>query len=221
MKIATALRYANEIHRRVSAINGILATPICDSDAVKIKRIWVFGSIIKGSLNPNDLDILIEMDSQAGRRMTWKQTKIDKQYRRRYGISIPPSAKTYALIWLTKGMKMVSRHCLPDEAIVIDRKVLIYPRNDLDTHFRSVMAQQPTSRIAQEVFDHEGNVVVGEWPSTASMVRRSGADAGVEVKTPEEARTEATRMAEEVNGRVYRGSLPFAWQEALADIPRS
>jgi predicted nucleotidyltransferase len=130
MKIETAIRHANEVARRVREVNGLLATPLCRHEAVRIRRIWVFGSTVKGSNTPNDLDLLIDIE-EAGRIFTAKQTKIDKQYFRRYSMRRAPCTINEALKWLTKGMKMVSRHTLRNEAADIDVKVLIYPRNDL------------------------------------------------------------------------------------------
>jgi hypothetical protein len=130
MKLATALRYANEVARRVQSVNGLLATPLCSHEAVRIKRIWVFGSTVKGSQAPNDLDLLIDLE-EVGRRYSFRRARVDRQYFRRYGCRRSPPARADALKWLTKGMKMVSRHCLDSECADIDKKVLIYPRNDL------------------------------------------------------------------------------------------
>lgn len=130
MKLTTALRYADEVARRVRAVSGLLATPLCGHEAVRIKRIWVFGSTVKGSQAPNDLDLLIDL-VEVGRRYSYRQTRVDKTYFRRHGARIAPRSRDAALIWLTRGMRMVSRHCLDDECADIDTKVLIYPRNDL------------------------------------------------------------------------------------------
>jgi len=130
MQLTTALRYAHEVARRVNAVNGLLATPLCGREAVRIKRIWVFGSTVKGSQAPNDLDLLIDL-AEVGRLYSYKHTRVDKAYFRRHGTRTAPRARDAALIWLTKGMRMVSRHCLDDECADIDTKVLIYPRNDL------------------------------------------------------------------------------------------
>src|ERR1700693_5057438 len=104
MKLKTALRYAHEIARRVHAVYGLLATPLCGNEAVRIRRIWVFGSTVKGSQTPNDLDILIDME-EVGRHYNAKQTRVDKAYLRSYGMRFPPRSKYAALKWLTKGMK--------------------------------------------------------------------------------------------------------------------
>lgn len=38
MKRATALRYAREIARRLHEVNGLLATPVCKHEAVRVRR---------------------------------------------------------------------------------------------------------------------------------------------------------------------------------------
>jgi predicted nucleotidyltransferase len=101
MKLETALRYANEVARRVRSVSGLLAAPLCRSEAVTIKRIWVFGSTAKASITPNDLDLLIEMTS-VGRRYTHDQARIDKECYRRYGYLRAPRSDQAALTWLTK-----------------------------------------------------------------------------------------------------------------------
>lgn len=130
LKLKTALKNADEIARRIRSVNGLLATPLCDYEAVRISRVWVFGSTVKGSQNPNDLDLLIEC-KRVGKRRTWKQGKLDTRYMRSYGIRRAISAHDTAFMWMTKGMKMVSRHDVESEGVDIDVKVLIYPRNDL------------------------------------------------------------------------------------------
>jgi predicted nucleotidyltransferase len=129
VKRELALRYAHEVARRVHGVNGILATPLCDYEAVRIKRIWVFGSVAKGSEWPNDLDLLIEA-RECGRHRSHKPTRIDKGFLRRIGIALAPSARREALKWLTKGMRKVSRHSADEETVPIDIKILLYPRND-------------------------------------------------------------------------------------------
>jgi len=131
MRREIALRYADKIAQRLHSVNGILATPMCGSEAVRFRRVWVFGSTAKGSESPNDLDLLIEAD-ECGRRRSWKQTKYDKEARRRYGYLEPVSATDEALKWLTKGMKKVSRHIAATEKVEIDVKILLYPRNEMD-----------------------------------------------------------------------------------------
>lgn len=132
MKRATALRYANEVARRVHSVNGLLATPHCSREAARISRIWVFGSTVKGSERPNDLDLLIEINGVGLFRGVKNGAKLDKTCFRSYGIRSGLDATDYALKWLTKGMKMVSRHTTNNEGAKLDVKVLLYPRNDLE-----------------------------------------------------------------------------------------
>ena len=134
MKRATAIRYSVEVARRLHSINGLLATPICRNEFVKISRVWVFGSTAKGSQNPNDLDLMIEI-KECGRHKTWRQSTVDKRYHRSYGIRAAPESRDYALKWLTKGMKLVSRHCTDSDPVVLDVKTMIYPRFELAYDF--------------------------------------------------------------------------------------
>lgn len=130
MKLSTALRYAHEVARRARSVNGLLATPRGNMEAVRISRIWVFGSTVKGSLAPNDLDLLIEA-RQVGRVQNWRRVGVDRRYLRSYGVRKAPDARNQMLIWLTRNMRGVSRHLADVETVDIDKRVLIYPRNDL------------------------------------------------------------------------------------------
>lgn len=131
MKRETALKYSREIARRVHSVNGVLATPLCEREAVRISRVWVFGSTAKGSQNPNDLDLLIEI-KECGRRIRKGGYKVDKRYLRATGIVTGCDPIEYALKWISKGMKMVSRHTTRSEATKLDVKKLIYPRYEMD-----------------------------------------------------------------------------------------
>jgi len=130
MKRATAIKYSIEVARRLHSVNGLLATPVCGNEFVRISRVWVFGSTAKGSQTPNDLDLMIEI-KVCGRHKSWEQSTIDKRYHRSYGIRAAPDSRSYALKWLTKGMKLVSRHCTDMDAVALDVKTLIYPRFEL------------------------------------------------------------------------------------------
>lgn len=130
MKLETARRYAKEVARRVAEVNGMVVTPRGEREFVKINRIWVFGSTIKRSQNPNDLDLLIELEA-TGNWQNWEDVGFDPDYLRRYGVHCARSSCNEALMWLTKGMKNVSRHCVDDEQVEIDVKVMIYPTFEL------------------------------------------------------------------------------------------
>lgn len=47
--------------QRIKNINGIFATPHENDEYLKIKKVWLFGSLAKGSEDPNDVDIFIEL----------------------------------------------------------------------------------------------------------------------------------------------------------------
>lgn len=126
MKIETAKRYAAEIARRVTEVNGVILTPRGEHKFVKINRMWVFGSVVKGSLNPNDLDLLIDLEA-SGDWQRWEDVGFDPAYLRRYGMRTTRKSSSEALMWLTKGMRNVSRHCTDTEKVEIDVKVMIYP----------------------------------------------------------------------------------------------
>ena len=132
MKIETALRYAKEIAKRVQDVNGLIPTPRGENEFMKVNGIWVFGSTVKGSQNPNDLDLLIDMDYH-GERQSWEKVGYDPQYYRSCGVRCARSSKEEAMKWLTKGMKKVSRHCAKSEKAPLDVKVMIYPKFELVT----------------------------------------------------------------------------------------
>lgn len=145
MKRETAIKYAREIARRVHSVNGLLATPGCRREAVRIRRVWVFGSTVRGKPNPNDLDVLIEMEEVGRIRVIGRHrcsvhshsdllrdAQLDRQRMRKYGWPTAKDTTPYALKWLTKGMRMVSRHDMRYEgAAPFPEQVLIYPRWDM------------------------------------------------------------------------------------------
>jgi hypothetical protein len=131
MKRARALRYAEEVARRVHSVNGILATPNAGRPAVRISRVWVFGSTVKGSLEPNDLDLLIEAVA-VGDPIPWcRGRKLDHYRQRSRGWRTLPDPMHQAFVWLTNGMRGVSRHLASSECVEIDVRRLIYPRWDM------------------------------------------------------------------------------------------
>jgi hypothetical protein len=131
MRRELAIKYAHEVARRVHRLNGIVCTPECSFCAVVIRRVWVFGSVAKGSLTPNDLDLLIDL-REVGRGRRWcRGQKFDKRVWRSYGYRIRPDSRHQALVWLTRGMRHVSRHLVGVEQAPIDVKCLIYPRWEL------------------------------------------------------------------------------------------
>lgn len=135
MRRQVALNYANRISDRVKSVGGIVSTPMCGHAHTKIKRIWVFGSTVKGSEAPNDLDLMIEMEPIGSMRRFGVRGQTSVSYDRRrfksYGRRWEECSQHQTLVWLTKGMKKVSRHVVGIEKIEPDVMVMIYPRNDL------------------------------------------------------------------------------------------
>lgn len=87
MKIDLAERYVQRIVDRCKSVNGLLATPLCDVEAVRIHQVWIFGSTVKGLQEPNDLDVMISYDL-VGRRRSWKQGKLDLRAYRSWGTAV-------------------------------------------------------------------------------------------------------------------------------------
>lgn len=82
----------------------------------------------------------------------------------------------------------------------------------------SKKTKQPLVRIAQEI----KVAATRGWSTTGFYVQvRDDVSSRIEVHSPDDARTLAGRLAAAIGGRVYRGTLPTDWQQALADIPRS
>lgn len=155
MKRSTAIKNVKEIVRRVNSVNGIIGTPKHEMDFYRIKRVWLFGSVAKGSNEPNDIDIIIEgigVETGGNRRHTRERfyPGYSGRYERRGGKHTDrifekressgyfqcKSSKDYAIKWLRSGMKSVSIHTVRGEGRdfleQLDKKVLIYPRCDFD-----------------------------------------------------------------------------------------
>ena len=140
MKIDLAERYAQRIAERCKSVNGLLATPLCDFEAVRIHQVWIFGSTVKGSQEPNDLDVMVRYN-QVGRRRNWRQGKLDLQARRSWGYSRAICASKEMYKWLSKGMKHVSRHNYEAEkGLDLGVMVMIYPRNDFPAYMERLRA---------------------------------------------------------------------------------
>lgn len=131
MKRSTALRHVQTIVQRLRACNGIVEFPGTSPGAICVRRAWLFGSVAKGSDSPNDVDILLET-RRAGNSYRWtKGRRFDKIMYRSTGMRLLPATDREFIIWLRRGMKMVSVHDTERECVEIDVKVLIYPRMEL------------------------------------------------------------------------------------------
>lgn len=127
MKRATALRYCKEIHDRLTEVNGRLPTPRGEFTFITIEAVWVFGSTAKGSAQPRDLDILVKFGDEVGALQSVEEAGFDPAYYRSCGFKRPRSSRREALMWLTHGMRGVSRHYHDIESIPIDVKRSIFP----------------------------------------------------------------------------------------------
>lgn len=71
---------------------------------------------------------------------------MDKLRLRAHGLYLAPTARDEALKWITKNMRNVSRHCRDNEFAVIDKLVMIYPRNDLAEQIKQGLHGGPNLR---------------------------------------------------------------------------
>lgn len=119
MKLKLAICYAKRIHEKLNNLTeGTLELEGCEYKKIKVEKVWVFGSAIKGSLFPNDLDLLI------------KSTNFDlTPFQERLHAK---NSTNEFFKWLSKGMKKVSRHDWMDEITSIDKLVEIWPNFELD-----------------------------------------------------------------------------------------
>lgn len=126
MKIETANRYIEEIAKRLVLVNGVIPTPRGEYECLLVKKAWVFGSTIKGSFAPNDLDILLFTET-AGLKQKWESVGFDPVQFRNYGIHVARSTRSEAGMWLRRGLKMVSIHDTLHDETIFDKKIEIFP----------------------------------------------------------------------------------------------
>jgi hypothetical protein len=140
MKLETSLRNAQRIADRLHNLGGIVGTPDAEHVAFRIKRVWLFGSTVKGKLNPNDTDILIEGFEVGEPRRYGTGGRLDKRYSYS-GLKWVVSSKEEAYKTLRGKLKMVRLHPYEIDGTFEDipqTKVLIYPRNDLNLSSNNV-----------------------------------------------------------------------------------
>lgn len=143
MKLSTAIKNANIIAERIKRLNGIIETPECDYKVIRIKRAWIFGSTVKGKLNPKDLDVLLEYSFHDKRYSGSMRIPESKEFRRRglckkqyksklfMGLDFGRSAIQETFKYLKKGMCKISIHDHSIDGNIAGVKIMIYPRNDL------------------------------------------------------------------------------------------
>lgn len=84
MKRDTAIRHAMSIGEHLRGLGGIISTPGCFHEALKIDRLWVFGSTAKGAANPSDLDLLVQFRTIRTRELE-KDRKPGRTLKRIFG----------------------------------------------------------------------------------------------------------------------------------------
>jgi len=158
LKRSTAIKTALEIAERVKKLNGIVGTPECEFTAYRVKRMWLFGSTVKGCEKPNDVDILID-GSECGLNQfaNWKNKKsmnsfvkdrktrsdrpfakfrlgkTDKGFLKSCGIYVAVSSRTTALRSIRGSSKMVRFHEYKVDGNLAHPRIMLYPRNDFKT----------------------------------------------------------------------------------------
>lgn len=106
-----AFEYCRIIHERLKNIDGIFIGNNSDYKYNLVHNVWVFGSVAKGSKNPNDLDILCD----------YKELGMNKKYSERI--------HTQFFHFLTEGLRQISLHdFLVDNCLAKDHKIEIYPK---------------------------------------------------------------------------------------------
>lgn len=134
MKHSTALKHVQEIIDRLNDCKGIIETPLHYHDRARINQAWIFGSVAKGALEPNDVDIFIDIEDIGDfyPPSVYPNRLVDKEFQRRSGIKLGKPSTPTAIKILRKGMKKISIHTVSDDLIfsTLDVKYLIYPTNE-------------------------------------------------------------------------------------------
>lgn len=137
MKHSTSVANAQYVADQLRRVSGIIATPNCAHDAVRVKRAWLFGSTAKGKENPNDTDIIIEYVLIGKPKWSGRNGKVSGHFRinrdsyRRFGWSHPEDSLNEARRFLKGRKKMIRVHQWEIDKDVADGRVMIYPVNDL------------------------------------------------------------------------------------------
>jgi predicted nucleotidyltransferase len=129
MKLSTSIRNAKIIAERVHRCNGLIGTSGALNEALRVKRMWVFGSTVKGKENPNDTDILIECET-AG-RFCYQNAKLHPISTARNGFRYKVSSIDVAYSYLRGNLKMVRLHDVNIDGSIATPRIMIYPRMEL------------------------------------------------------------------------------------------
>lgn len=134
MKRETSIRNALKVAERIKRCNGLIGTPDASYEALRIKRAWLFGSTVKGKLNPGDTDILLECYVVGWFNL--ENAKLEPKSRNSMGHRYALCALEEGRRYLRRGLKMVRFHDLKIDGNfgdIAETKIMIYPKNNLTT----------------------------------------------------------------------------------------
>jgi hypothetical protein len=132
MKLETSINNAMRVAERIKQCNGLIGTPEASYEALRISRAWVFGSTVKGKLNPSDTDILLECKKVG--RFNLANASMMARSTARSGFRYKMDSLRAGHSYLRTGLKMVRFHDINIDGKIGDveaTKVMIYPRMDL------------------------------------------------------------------------------------------
>jgi len=117
-----AFKYAKTIHERLKSIDGVFLGIDSDFRYKIVTNVWVFGSMAKGSQNPNDLDILENYVLLSSR------LKLFRSWRNDRWINIKNQIDNQFSKFIKDGLNQISLHDMDDNCLVKDHKIEIYPK---------------------------------------------------------------------------------------------
>lgn len=132
MKRELAIRKLQRIIDKLYENDGVIETPGCSHPAMKIVNAWLFGSLLKGSENPGDVDILLEAKVIGEYRPWHVLGEYDREYYRRHGVKISRPTEYVYKKYLRQRIPLVSLHDLFNDDKVAHPRALIYPTLEFD-----------------------------------------------------------------------------------------
>lgn len=131
MKLKTALKSAASIAEQMKGSGGLIATPGCTHKYFKARKIWLFGSASKDKALPNDVDILVEGETVGERSKKVRGTYRKDKRNIISGVQFMTSSQSEAMKSIKRRRPNVNVHWAEYVTVPIDKKIMLYPRNDL------------------------------------------------------------------------------------------
>lgn len=132
MRRIVAINRLKKIISRLNDCNGVIETPDCNYAATRIKSAYIFGSVLKGSQTPNDIDIIVEFESVGNFRSVKEIGIFDNRKYRSYGVMVAKRSCENAIISLRKHIPMVRIHDMKIDGDIAYPRVMIFPSNHFD-----------------------------------------------------------------------------------------